>query len=168
MYTDQPRIELLKEKKLIGIHLQTSIAIDQTAKLWQNFMPKRKEITNTLNTDLYSIQIFPDNFDFTFSNLNFPFTKWAAVEVDDHSHYPSEMSELIIPSGLYAVFHYKGSSTDSSIFKYIFGEWLPNSEYAIDNRPHFEILGAKYKNNHPDSEEDIYIPIQLKSLTLNK
>jgi AraC family transcriptional regulator len=39
---------------------------------------------------------------------------------------------------------------------------LPASEYVVDNRPHFEILGAQYKNNEPDSEEEIWIPIQLK------
>ncbi|MDP5096829.1 MAG: GyrI-like domain-containing protein [Flavobacterium sp.] len=40
---------------------------------------------------------------------------------------------------------------------------MPNSEYQLDNRPHFEILGAKYKNNAPDSEEEIWIPIKRKA-----
>ncbi|MFM9945765.1 MAG: GyrI-like domain-containing protein, partial [Bacteroidia bacterium] len=44
----------------------------------------------------------------------------------------------------------------------IYGTWIPNSEYNLDNRPHFEILGEKYKNNHPDSEEEIWIPIKPK------
>jgi AraC family transcriptional regulator len=65
-----------------------------------------------------------------------------------------------IPGGLYAVFDYKGSSTDSSIFQYIFETWLPNSDYELDNRPHFEVLGDKYKNNDPASEEEIWIPIK--------
>jgi hypothetical protein len=30
----------------------------------------------------------------------------------------------------------------------------------LDNRPHFEILGEKYKNADPDSEEDVYIPVK--------
>ncbi|MFT5513068.1 MAG: AraC family transcriptional regulator, partial [Bacteroidia bacterium] len=48
-------------------------------------------------------------------------------------------------------------------FGYIFGEWIPNSIYDIDSRPHFEILGDKYKNDHPNSEEEIWIPIKEKS-----
>lgn len=67
-----------------------------------------------------------------------------------------------MPSGLYVVFPYKGLNTDPRIFQYIYGTWLPASDFAIDDRPHFEILGAKYKNNDPDSEEDICIPIRLK------
>jgi AraC family transcriptional regulator len=47
-------------------------------------------------------------------------------------------------------------------FQYIFGTWLPNSEYVLDNRPHFEILGEKYKNDDPTSEEEIWIPIKAK------
>jgi AraC family transcriptional regulator len=65
-----------------------------------------------------------------------------------------------LPSGLYAVFDYKGSSNDQSIFLYIFGSWLPNSGYNLDDRPHFEVLGNKYKNNDPTSEEEIWIPIK--------
>ena len=75
---------------------------------------------------------------------------------------PSEMETFVLPAGLYAVFHYKGLSTDNSIFQYIFGTWLPGSDYVLDDRPHFEILGDKYKNNDPASEEDIWIPIKPK------
>ncbi len=39
---------------------------------------------------------------------------------------------------------------------------LPNSEYELENRPHFEVLGEKYKNNDPNSEEEIWIPIKKK------
>jgi AraC family transcriptional regulator len=67
-----------------------------------------------------------------------------------------------LTGGLYAVFDYKGLSTDNSIFQFIFGTWLPSSEYDLDDRPHFEVLGNKYKNNDPTSEEEIWIPIKMK------
>ncbi len=63
---------------------------------------------------------------------------------------------------VYAVFDYKGLNTDDSIFRYIFGTWLPNSDYDLDDRPHFEVLGKKYRNNDPASEEEIWIPIKEK------
>jgi len=70
---------------------------------------------------------------------------------------------IFLSSGLYAVFHYIGSSTGISIFhQNIFNVWLPSSDYLLDDRPHFEILGEKYKNNDPLSEEDIWIPIKPK------
>ena len=74
-----------------------------------------------------------------------------------------ELNTLLLESGLYAVFDYKGSSSDTSIYEYIFFNWLPNSKYKVDNRPHFEILGNKYKNNDPNSEEEIWIPIKEKN-----
>jgi len=72
------------------------------------------------------------------------------------------METLVLPGGLYAVFEYKGLSTDNSIFQYILGTWLLNSDYDLDDRPHFEVLGDKYKNNDPTSEEEIWIPIKTK------
>jgi AraC family transcriptional regulator len=70
------------------------------------------------------------------------------------------MKTFTLKGGQYAVFNHKGSSTDNSIYQYIFTQWLPNSGYQIDNRPHFELLGEKYKNNDPNSEEEIWVPIK--------
>lgn len=69
---------------------------------------------------------------------------------------------FVLPGGLYTIFDYKGLNTDTRIFICIFKEWLPNSNYVLDGRPHFEILGKKYKNNDPESEEKIWIPIKPK------
>jgi len=33
----------------------------------------------------------------------------------------------------------------------------------LDNRPHFEVLGEKYKNGDPESEEEIWIPVKEKA-----
>ena len=157
-----PRIETITSKKLVGKRQIMSLADNKTFQLWNSFMTLRKEIKNTLNNNLYSIQVFPASFDFSFSNFHEEFEKWAAIEVIDFSKVPHEMETFILTGGLYAVFDYKGSSTDQSIFQYIYGSWLPNSkEYLLDNRPHFEILGEKYKNNDPDSEEEIWIPIKI-------
>lgn len=159
----QPRIEILTEKKLVGNRLTMTLANNLTFRLWQSFMPQRKEIINNINNDLISMQVFPPAFDFTFSKLNAEFEKWAAVEVANFNLIPDEMETFILQGGLYAVFDYKGSSNDPQIFQYIFETWLPNSDYTIDNRPHFEVLGEKYKNNDPASEEEIWIPIKLKN-----
>lgn len=157
-----PRLETFSETKLVGKHLTMSLAANRTAELWQSFMPRRKEIANHLSTDLFSIQLYPPAFDFTFSDLAAPFEKWAAVAVSDFHPLPPALEPLTIPGGLYAVFDYKGLSTDPAIFVYIFGTWLPASEYAVAHRPHFEKLGANYKNGEPNSEEEIWVPIQRK------
>jgi len=156
----EPEIKVIDDKKLIGKRLSMSFADNQTFKLWQTFMPRRKEISNNLSAELISLQVFPPTFDFTFSNLAIPFDKWAAVEVSGFETIPDGMEPFILKGGEYAVFHYKGPGNDPHIFQYIYGVWLPASNYHLDNRPHFEVLGEKYRNNDPASEEDIWIPIK--------
>ena len=59
------------------------------------------------------------------------------------------------------MFQYKGLPQGfGELMRYILSEWLPKSNYELDNRPHFNILGNKYKANHPESEEEVYIPIK--------
>jgi len=159
----QPIIKILAEKKLIGKRLSMSLANNRTSELWKSFMPRKKEIKNNLTNELFSMRVYDNSYNFKNFDLNVSFEKWAAVEVPDFNTIPEEMDSFILKSGLYAVFNYKGLSTDTKIFEYIFGTWLPASEYALDNRPHFEILGEKYKNNDPNSEEEIWIPIKAKA-----
>lgn len=85
------------------------------------------------------------------------------AEVSNLSIIPEGMEPFVLKGGLYAVFNYKGNQQQAAAaFQYIFGTWLPASHYTVDNRPHFEILGDKYKNGDPDSEEEIWIPIKYK------
>jgi AraC family transcriptional regulator len=153
-----PRIEILSEKKLVGKRLKMSLAENKTFELWRNFMPRRNEIKNNLTADLFSMQVYDDAAYFQSFNPNAIFEKWAAVEVSDFENIPEGMESYILAGGKYAVFQQKGFSTE--IFQYIFGTWLPNSNYELDNREHFELLGEKYKNNDPNSEEEIWIPIK--------
>ncbi|HNW52309.1 MAG TPA: GyrI-like domain-containing protein [Prolixibacteraceae bacterium] len=157
----EPRIEKLNEKKLVGKRLIMSLSDNRTGELWRSFMPGRKEISYKLTNDFISMAIYSPTYfeDFKPANL---FEKWAAVEVSDFEHVPGDMETFTLTAGLYAVFDYKGSSSDNRIFQYIFGVWLPNSVYSLDDRPHFEVLGDQYKNADPDSEEEIWIPIRTK------
>lgn len=138
-----------------------TLADNQIQRLWQSFMPRRKEIQHRISIDLYSLQIYPFSFDF--ADREKPFEKWAAVEVENFDNVPQGLEAFTLAGGLYAVFAYKGSSSDIRIFEHIFGSWLPQSnDYVLDDRPHFEILGSKYRNNDPESEEEIWIPIKPK------
>jgi len=157
----EPKIQTLQKKKLIGMRMSMSFVNDRIGELWRSFMPRRKEITNKFNDDLISLNLYEPGY---FENFNpaSEFERWAAVEVPDFGHIPDGMEKFTLDGGLYAIFHYKGLSTDNSIYQYIFGTWLPDSEYVLDDRPHFEVMGEKYKNNDPESEEEIHIPLRVK------
>jgi len=155
-----PELRTVNGMKLIGMRKVMSFTHNTTFKLWNSFMPLRKKISCAKGHELYSVQLYPDNFFMNFNPLA-EFEKWAAVEVSDFSNPPEGMEALEIPSGRYAVFHYKGNHENAQDFyTYIFREWLPASGYALDNRPHFEVMGEKYKHGSPDSEEEVWIPIR--------
>ena len=159
----QPAIKNLLAKKLVGKRVIMSLTENRTAELWKSFMIRRKEITNAVGSDLYSMQIYDQSY-FEKFNPTAKFEKWATTEVSDFELVPPSMETFILPAGLYAVFFYKGDTrTGLQVFQYIFGTWLPQSRYLLDHRPHFEILGEKYKNGSPDSEEEIWIPVRVKT-----
>lgn len=159
----QYRIETLPEIKLAGEHVRMSFANNKTGELWRAFMPRRREIGNTVGTELYSVEIYPRGYFETF-NPSADFEKWAAVPVKDLDKLPEGMESLTIPEGLYAVFTYKGRASEGAkAYEYIFRTWLPESEYVLDNRPHFALMGEKYKNDDPDSEEELWVPIKRKA-----
>ena len=160
----EPRIEKLSKKRLVGISMTMSVMNNKTGQLWGQFGPKTREIPNRISKDKISMQVYPQEY-FNFFNPEAEFEKWATVEVGDFNSVPKGMKTFILEEGLYAVFDYKGLSTDNAIFQYIFFQWLPHSNYVLEDRPHFEVLGPNYRNNDPESEEEIWIPIKPVSKT---
>ncbi len=140
-----------------------SLVNNKTGELWRSFMMQRREILNAIGIELYSLQHYSDTSYFENFNPANPFEKWAAAEVPDFDSVPEGMETFTLKPGLYAVFLHQGAaSSGPKTFQYIHTNWLPNSDYLLDNRPHFEILGEKYKNEDPSSEEEIWIPVKPK------
>lgn len=139
-----------------------SLVDNKTFELFSGFMPFREQIGNSLSTDIYEVMVYDDDHFKNFSPAN-TFTKWALTEVSVFDHIPESMERFTLEEGLYAVFNYKGLPKDfGNMMRYILMEWLPNSKYVMDQRPHFNVLGNTYKKDDPESEEDVYIPIRVK------
>lgn len=148
--------------KLAGKRIVTSLLQNHTGELWRSFMPHRQSIANSVGSSLYSVQLYGDTY-FNSYNPAAEFEKWAAVEVTGFDSLPDGMEPLTIPAGLYAVFIHKGPAADGpKTFQYIFTQWLPQSGYVVDSRPHFEVMGEKYKADSPDSEEELWVPVKEK------
>ena len=159
----EPRIETLGETRLAGIKSRMSIANNTTAGLWREFMPLRRQIGNAQDTSLYSVEVYEDLDFFSDFDPSREFEKWAAVPVRSSAYIPEDLQALIIPAGLYAVFRYKGKESEvSRMYHYIYGTWVEKSKYALDHRPHFAIMGPEYRGEHPDSEEELWIPVREK------
>ncbi|MFP4979081.1 helix-turn-helix domain-containing protein [Paenibacillus sp. CN-4] len=68
-----------------------------------------------------------------------------------------------IPPARYAKFLHRGPSQEvASTYKYIYGLWLPKTEYRLSLPFEFEFYGPAYLGpHHKDSVSEIYIPLSL-------
>lgn len=156
----EPTLITIKDKLLIGQHITVSVARYDVSLLWRTFMPRQKQLEHKVSNDLYSISVYPVGYFQAFDPTT-TFEKWAAVEVPEGTVVPEGLSEFILPGGLYAVFQHKGDAQAfAQLLQYIYEVWIQRSGYALDDRPHFECLGAAYKNNDPASEEAVWIPVR--------
>ena len=160
----KPEILEIEPRKIIGKCVTTTLSFDDTAALWQDFMSRHKEIKNRVDSGFYSMQVYPFGFKVEEFTRETEFERWAAVEVTDFDTVPEGMQTKTIAGGLYAVFTHVGPVKEFvETSNFIYGTWLPQSGYKLDERAHFERLGEKYYGpEHPESEEDIWLPIQLK------
>ena len=158
------RIENLETKLLCGLSLKMSFANNRTYELWSSFMPLRKKITNTVSTNLYSMQLYGEVLDYNKFDPESTFTKWAAVEIKDNSKTPEGLFPYVLNKGLYAVFIHKGTPQDfPKTFSYIFEKWLPGSKYEVDLREHFELIPETYRPDDPNAVEEVWIPVKKKN-----
>lgn len=157
------KIRKLEKTWLTGKKLKMSMQNDRTGELFREFMHGRHLISNISGQELYAVTIYDGTGVFQNFNPQTEFEKWAAVRVTDHGNHPEGMEHLVVPEGQYAVFQYKGRPAEAgSVFDQIFREWLPDSAYELDDRPHFALMGDKYRGDHPDSEEEFWIPVKLR------
>lgn len=157
-----PEIKIVSPKKLIGMSINTSIADYGAPGLWQRFMPQLKSIEIKIGAEKYSIQIYNNLFSYSDFHPELIFKYWAATEVQNFKSVPNGMETLELPGGKYAVFIHKGTMANfQKTLNYIHLKWLPNSEFELDHRPHFEVLDDRYLGpQNPESQEEVWVPIK--------
>ncbi|WP_033957834.1 GyrI-like domain-containing protein [Psychroserpens jangbogonensis] len=157
------RIEVIEDRYVVGVTTKTSVLTinEKTRELAKSFMPRRHEITSRIGKHVFSIQDYGK--DYLPTNPNSEFDKWVAIEVKELNNVPEGMESFIIKSGIYVVFSFKGSVLEFPRQRaFIFQEWLPNSDYQLDKKAHFEILSEDYSKDLQNIEEDIWIPVKKK------
>lgn len=156
----QPRIETIRARKLVGIRQEMSLAENLTAQLWRSFMPRRHEVKNLSTNEYISMQVYSKTDGQPFSPTTV-FEKWAVVEVSTRNDVPVGMESYSLPGGQYAVFIHNGpASAAPKTMRHIFGKWLPNSKYELDDREHFEVLPEGYDSLDQHAREEVWIPVR--------
>ncbi len=151
----------ISEKLLVGKKVKMSLTGDKTFVLWKQFKSQIFRIKNKVDDKYYSIQFYNSDLDFKDFNSDTVFENCAAVEINDSSKIPEGMELFNIPKGKYAAFTYTGIAAEAvKITRYIYEEWLPNSNFQLDNRPHFQVMDSNYKPDDPKAKETFWVPIQ--------
>ena len=150
---------------VVGLRGETTLADNRIPELWDRFFPRRGEIRHRIGEANYGIC--------EYSSPKFPgdvftdetrFHTIVGVEVSDTADIPEGMSLRQMQESEYAVFEHRGSLRRlRDTYDYIYGVWLPNSEYELGMSDDFELYDERFLGM--DEEESlmlIYIPVVKK------
>jgi len=155
----EPEIITRSEMKVVGTvhkYQEDDLNIEM---LWSDFQHKVNQIRNRIGNDAFGI--YEEYFE-TEDSIGFSYI--CSVEVSDFDDVPEGMISRIIPEQMYAVFRHNGSlSFLPETLKYIWGSWLPKSNYEYDEKPDFELYSPGIQPEDPDHVLFLYIPVSRKS-----
>jgi len=166
-----PEIIAQPERKMVGIASQYREGDLSLFKMWSAFKPVEEQIHHRANKDLFGIyEEYAESAD------GAGFTYVCAAQVSEFGTIPHNMITRILPAQLYAVFKHQGPmSSLPDTLKYIWGSWLPKSEYDYAEKPDFELFPNAADIQKPDpslaqrADNIVYlhIPIQAKNAALH-
>lgn len=118
-------------------------------------MQLRAQFASQIQGPLVSLQLYEQAQDvYAFDKS---FAKWAGYFARDVDQVPEQLQTLHLEGGTYAVFQYEGGPTQAvEFFKVVFTKVLPDAALRVENRAHFEVLDANYRENF---KEEIWIPV---------
>ena len=155
----QPQIISKPEIKVIGIPKVYQYEDFDIMKLWWAFKERKEEIKNIV-PEACSFGIYENYQEQVGENEHTVFTYLCCVGVTALDDIPLGMVGRVIPEQTYAVFTHKGSVGDiDNTLRYIWGDWLPASNYTYTNTPDFELFTDRFSPGNAHSEIDLYIPI---------
>ena len=146
------------EKLLIGtsFFVHNNNEINDLSKEWGLFMNEVGTIKNVIKPErYYQVQYWSDNQDL--DGMYF----FTGIEVSKLEDINPLFVVKTIPAGKYLRFIHKGLANKVGYtYKYIYNQFLPNTEYILNKPFNFEYYGEKCLSPYNEkSESEIYIPV---------
>lgn len=158
----EPEIVTRSEAKVVGIARQYQEEDLNMETLWSAFRPNVSQITNRVGDDAFGIY---EEYHESENGVGFSYI--CSVAVADFNDVPEGMITRIIPAHLYAAFRHEGPiSSLPETLKYIWGSWLPKSDFEYVEKPDFELYAPASQPENPDKTLFLCIPIRTKPQTL--
>lgn len=154
----EPKIVERPEVRVIGTARQYGEEDLDMDTLWSAFREEVVHISNRVGSDAFGIYE-----EYNESDDGVGFSYICAVEVSGFDHVPDGMIARVIPSHLYAVFQHDGPvSSLPETMKYIWGSWLPKSDYEYVEKPDFELYSPDAQPKGADKTLFLHIPVISK------
>jgi AraC family transcriptional regulator len=135
-------------------------SFEQIKELWQKFLQRTHEIQQQKAG--YALGVCMPAHPDIFKSPEQQFVYVAAMPVITADNLPEGMVSCRIPAGRYAMFTHKGPLKSLPLtVKYIWGTWLPGSEYQYaEGQPDFEYYDERFDGGREAGEIEIYVPIR--------
>jgi AraC family transcriptional regulator len=149
----------LEEKMLAGIAFFVPDDSDGAIipEKWAEFLKEVNDIPHRVVPErFYQIQYWSNVQEI--GGLYF----FVGLEISSIAGLKPEYVLKTIPRGRYLRFIHRGLANKVGYtYKYIYNQYLPDSDHVLNLPFNFEFYGEKCKGpNNPDSESEIYIPIE--------
>ncbi|CAN5664737.1 hypothetical protein BH10BAC5_BH10BAC5_28740 [soil metagenome] len=154
----EPVVKNYHAFKAVGMKVTGQNMNNEISNMWKEYFSKSQSLKNVKEGGYYYGVCSP----MSQNTKEKGFDYIACREVNNFNDVPEGMVTVDIPEGKYAMFTYKGNIMKiSTIYNYIFGEWVKKTDMKPDNdRNDFELYDERFKGEEDDSELDIYIPIK--------
>lgn len=158
LQNEPPELIESAEKLLVGtsFFVHNDNELNDLSKEWGLFMNEVGTIKNVIKSErYYQVQYWSDNQDL---NGMYFFT---GIEVSKLEDINPLFVIKTIPAGKYLRFIHRGLANKVGYtYKYIYNQFLPNTDYVLNKPFNFEYYGEKCLGPYnEDSESEIYIPI---------
>lgn len=161
--TVHPQIVELQPILVAGLRGETTLRDNHLRRLWKHASALFPQIPNHApDGRAFGIcEACHENTLYTMHG-NVQFTEVAGLEVSSFDGLPETFVRKRIPGGRYAVFTHRGTlGMLPQTFSYIWGTWFLSTKEELDAREDFELYDHRFLGyDHPDSEIDLYIPVQ--------
>ena len=155
---EPPQLIELPQIVLSGISFFVSddSKISDLSREWGQFTQEVHSMKNNVRPErFYQVQYWSEKQELY--GLYF----FIGAEVNNINEVQSQFVIKIIPNGRYLRFIHKGlANRVGYTYKYIYNQFLPETDYKLTKPFNFEFYGKKFFGPYnPESESEIYIPI---------
>jgi len=161
MNRTEPKIVSKKGFMAIGMQYVGKNEHEEISKMWQEFMPRVKEIKD-LTRDKesgevsYGLCYMPEGAEKGVIEYI------ACFPVSSLKYVPQGMVAKEVPSQTYAKVEAYGVKDIGPAYSFLINEWLPHSDYEAGCGPDFELYTNEFDPDNPESILLIYYPVKKK------